>query len=80
MNGADPQQLTDGVSRIQDPGSGPVWSPDGGQIVYKNDLSRSGSPAKDELWVLTVALPLDPHRLAVGDAGSVVGSPAWGNR
>lgn len=60
--------------------SGPVWSPDGGQIVYKNDLSRSGSPAKNELWVLTVALPQDPHRLAVGDAGSVVGSPAWGNR
>ncbi len=76
QDGSDPQVLTTTASHSQ----GPVYSPDGTQIAYKNDLRNGSDPPKNELWVLTVASPQDAHQLLEGDAGSIVASPAWGNR
>jgi len=76
--------LTRGDSNKQ----GPVWSPDGNQIAYKNDLVPDAEGTKNEVWVLTVRSGTDgraiagddPHPLATQDPGSIQGSPTWGLR
>ena len=78
-DGSDPHVLTDTVSNSQ----GPVWSPDGTRIAYKNDQAVAGTATtagKNELWSLTAANPKDARATVIGDPGSIVGSPAWGNR
>ncbi len=75
-DGSAPRVLTTTASNSQ----GPVFSPDGSQVTYKNDLARAGAPAKDEIWVMTLASPPGTRAVVTGDAGSVAASPAWGNR
>ena len=61
-------------------GQGPVWSPDGKQIAYKNGVAGPGGVNKTEIFVVTVADPTTPRELAAQDAGTVNGSPIWGPR
>ncbi len=80
VGGGQARILTDGDSIKQ----GPVWSPDGRQIAYKDNLQPAGAPARDELWLLTARKSggetiggTNPHRLVIDGRDAVQGSPAW---
>ncbi len=76
VDGSNPVILTAGTSDSQ----GPVYSPDGSQIGYKNDSTATAAAGSNALWVLTAATPTDARAVVPGDAGAIAGSPAWGNR
>ncbi|WP_172832264.1 protein kinase domain-containing protein [Nakamurella panacisegetis] len=69
-----------GLRTLAAVGQGPVWSPDGKQIAYKNDATRPDGTKKAEIFVVNATGTSTPRELATDDAGTVGGSPIWGPR